>query len=69
MALSEAQKLKAQQEAREFLEYSILALASILGIVVSEIGDEYIVPVDEEDQYYEAHLALSRQVAALSLLP
>ena len=69
MALSEAQKIKAQQEAREFLEYSILTLASILGILVSDIDDEYVVPVGEDDQYYEAHLALSRQVAALSLLP
>jgi len=69
MALSAEQVAKAQTEAREFLECSILVLASILGVSVDTIGDEYVVPVTEDDEYYEGHLALSRQVAALALLP
>lgn len=69
MALSAEQTAKAQAEAREFLEYSILVLCSCLNIAVETLEDPYTVPVDETDEYYEAHLALSRQVAALAKLP
>jgi hypothetical protein len=69
MALTAEQTAKAQAEAREFLEYSILVLCSALGVSVSGLGDTYEVPVPEGDEYYEAHVALSRQVAALALLP
>lgn len=69
MALSAEQTAKAQTEAREFLEYSILVLASILGVSLEAIDSEYVVPVAEGDEYYEGHLALSRQIAALALLP
>ena len=69
MALSAEQIAKAQAEAREFLEYSILVLWSCLNIAIEELGDTYEVPVTSDDEYYEAHLALSRQVAALAQLP
>lgn len=69
MALSDAQTAKAQADAREFLEYAIIGLCSCLGIAVSDLGDTYEVPVTEDDEFYSAHLALSRQVAALVALP
>jgi len=69
MALSAEQVAKAQAEAREFLEYSILVLCSCLDVPVESLGDSYEVPVGDSDEYYEAHLALSRQVAALAKLP
>jgi len=69
MALSDAQVAKAQADARAFLEYSIIGLCACLGIPVTSIGDSYDNPVTEDDEFYIVHDALSRQVAALALLP
>jgi len=69
MALTAEQTAKAQAEAREFLEYSILTLCSMLGIIVGDLGETYDVPVAEDHPDHGAHSALKRQVEALALLP
>jgi len=73
MALSLQRIAQAKAEAELFLEYSIVLLASSLGVNVADIGDSYTNPLTAKDDdalnhdYYN-HERLRRQVDAIALL-
>ena len=73
MALSPQRIAQARAEAELFLEYSIVLLASSLGVSVSDLGDSYINPFDVSNtgtasHDYHNHERLRRQVAAIAML-
>ncbi len=68
MNLSEAQLIKAKQEAKELLEYSIAVLCLTLNVDSSTIDDSYNHSIPETQGDYAAHESLRRQVANYVLL-
>jgi len=73
MALSLQRIAQAKADAELFLEYSIVLLASTLGVDVAAIGDSYINPLtatdnDDLNRDYYNHERLRRQVDAIALL-
>lgn len=70
MALSEEQKQKAREEARQYLEYSIYVLALSLGINPEELDENFENPETPESDMarYKSFNNLIRQIESLSRL-
>ncbi len=70
MALSEEQKQKAREEARQYLEYSIYILALSLGVNPEELDENFENPETPESDMarYKSFNNLIRQIDSLSRL-
>ena len=68
MALNEASVLKAKAEAREFLEYSVFLLATLLDIEPEDISADMTIPVDELNHEFPYYESLVKQVRILESL-
>jgi hypothetical protein len=70
VALSEEQKQKAREEARQYLEYSIYVLALSLGINPEELDENFENPETPESDMarYKSFNNLIRQIESLSRL-
>lgn len=65
MALTAEQIAKAQEEAREFLEYSVFKIGLTLGLLPEDISGSMIVPVEEGHPEYASYQSLIRQALIL----
>jgi hypothetical protein len=70
VALSEEQKQKAREEARQYLEYSIYILALSLGVNPEELDENFENPETPESDMarYKSFNNLIRQIDSLSRL-
>lgn len=65
MAFTAEQIARATEDAREFLEYSVLTIAVTLGVLPEEISSQMAIPVGESDPQYLSYVSLIRQAAIL----
>ena len=70
MALSQEQKQKAKNEAKEYLEYSIYTLSLILGINPETLDENFVNPESQEVDLgrWKSFECLIKQVQAYSAL-
>lgn len=65
MALSSEDVLRAKEEAREFLEYSIFTLATLLSVDIESLSSDFTIPVMPEHNEYIFYESLKKQVQIL----
>lgn len=65
MALSESEISRAKDEAREFLEYSIFTLATLMAVDLDELSGSFEIPVPEGHHEYVFYESLKKQVQIL----
>lgn len=68
MALTQARIDQAKAEAREFVEYSIFATATLLNVDLEDVSSTMDIPVSADDLMYNAYVGLKRQAAVLESL-
>jgi hypothetical protein len=65
MALSEKDILRSKEEARDFLEYSIFTLATLLGVDIADVSGDMIIPVSTDHHEYVYYESLKKQASIL----
>lgn len=60
--------VKAQERARDYLEFNIYKLALSLDVDIAELSSDYQIPVSESDHDYNSYVALKRMCTSLDRL-
>lgn len=68
MALTEQDILRSKEEARDFLEYSIFTLSTLLGVGIEDVSGDMDIPVGLDSHDYVYYESLKKQALILENL-